>query len=266
MYTNLISDVIIIIMKKNRVLVSDYDETIRVNNSISNETINAINAWYDSNYFIVASGRSLNSLKSNLDSFKVNYDYLISNNGGVIVDKNDRLLFISYINYDVALSLIAHVDKLDISAYVVNDGIKRAMKVKDQARLSNRYNDADDFIDYDEMITQKRIAQLIVLVDSFEIAVSIAEVINDKFEDIVAYPNKTCVDIVCKGINKSSGIKFINDIHGFDQIYTIGDSSNDIDMIQKYNGYAVKNSSEDLLKVSKNVVESITDLIENITN
>ena len=47
-------------------------------------------------------------------------------------------------------------------------------------------------------------------------------------------------------------------------IYTIGDGNSDIEMINYYNGYCMKNSVDNLKKSSKNVYDSVSTLIEYI--
>ncbi len=47
-------------------------------------------------------------------------------------------------------------------------------------------------------------------------------------------------------------------------VYTIGDGVNDVEMILKYNGYGMKNSSQVIYKVTSKFCNTVSELIENI--
>lgn len=49
-----------------------------------------------------------------------------------------------------------------------------------------------------------------------------------------------------------------------DNVFTIGDGVNDIDMIRKYNGYRVINSCKELDSITNRVIDNVSDLIEKI--
>ncbi len=47
-------------------------------------------------------------------------------------------------------------------------------------------------------------------------------------------------------------------------VYAIGDGVNDVEMILKYNGYGMKNSSQVIYKVTNKLCNTVSELIENI--
>ena len=49
-------------------------------------------------------------------------------------------------------------------------------------------------------------------------------------------------------------------------VYTIGDGINDIEMIRDYNGYRVRNSCKKLVSVTDRVIDNVSDLISRISN
>jgi len=53
-------------------------------------------------------------------------------------------------------------------------------------------------------------------------------------------------------------------ISDFENVYTIGDGANDVEMIEKYNGYGMKNSTESGLKVTNKLVDNVYELLEEI--
>ena len=76
-----------------------------------------------------------------------------------------------------------------------------------------------------------------------------------KTSEAVAGPNK---------INKAVAIKKILELENTDEVYVIGNGSSDIEMIEEFNGCAVKGSIDEVLKISKKVYSSVAELVEVI--
>ena len=91
-----------------KLLVSDYDGTIKtydknpnfVEKIIFRENIKTINNFIKDNRFVIATGRNTKSIYDETKKYKILYDYLISYNGRVIVDKNNNIINAEYINRD----------------------------------------------------------------------------------------------------------------------------------------------------------------------
>ena len=49
-----------------------------------------------------------------------------------------------------------------------------------------------------------------------------------------------------------------------ENIFTIGDSYNDIEMIKNFNGYCVNNAKEEIKKISQKQYKSVSKLIEEL--
>ena len=75
------------------------------------------------------------------------------------------------------------------------------------------------------------------------------------------------LEIVSKNINKYKSLKILLRKLRVSQkdVYAIGDSYTDIEMVKNFNGYAVGNSIEEIKKVSKEVVSNVSELIEKIS-
>lgn len=75
------------------------------------------------------------------------------------------------------------------------------------------------------------------------------------------------VEIVSCKASKSLMIEKILDKEKIERnnVYTIGDGINDIDMMKKYNGYKVKKTCEELNSVTNRVIDNVSDLISRIS-
>ena len=74
------------------------------------------------------------------------------------------------------------------------------------------------------------------------------------------------MEIISQDTNKSNAIKVLSHNLNIDksQIYTIGDSYNDINMIKDYNGFCMKNSITELKSISQKEYTSVSNLVMDI--
>ena len=66
--------------------------------------------------------------------------------------------------------------------------------------------------------------------------------------------------------SKVQSIDIISRLHNINSsdIYCIGDRDNDLDMIKKYNGYAIQGAKEHIKKDSLSIYNSVADLANDI--
>lgn len=74
------------------------------------------------------------------------------------------------------------------------------------------------------------------------------------------------MSIVDKRADKVFGVDFITEKLNIkkENVYTIGDNNNDINMIKKYNGFALENSIEEVKSVASKEFKEVKDAIESI--
>ena len=80
------------------------------------------------------------------------------------------------------------------------------------------------------------------------------------------HPNFSYLCIKPKNIDKSSTIDYLKkDLNlNTNNIYVIGDSDNDYEMIKKYNGVALDSSCQKVLDIATKVYSSVSDYIKEI--
>ena len=69
------------------------------------------------------------------------------------------------------------------------------------------------------------------------------------------------------GVSKSSPIKYLEDKYELDKrsIYTIGDNTNDYELIRDYNGFRIGNN-KDIVDVSLKKYNAVYELVDDINN
>lgn len=226
-----------------KLVVSDYDDTfsIDINKNIeyANKFIN------DGNLFVIATGNSYQEYIDKLGKKCFNASYIILNHGSLII-KNDNVIYEEPLINELSKNIYKDIMNSNYNSYFYcNKDIGRANDVLDKTvKINVVFCNNKDAVDFKNRIL-KRYSNLVNCYLMYDVLV---EIISSKTSKI-------------KAIKK---IMELENIKG-DCVYTIGDGYNDIEMIKEYNGYAIKNSVEELKKVSKKEIDSVYGLINEIS-
>ena len=94
------------------------------------------------------------------------------------------------------------------------------------------------------------------------------EIINKKYSEFVTSYNITSssIEIISNKTNKSKAIQILADKLEIDKtnIYTIGDSYTDIQMVKDFNGYCMQDSVKELKEVANREYKSVSSLVDDI--
>ena len=231
---------------KMKMLVSDYDQTFYINDNDIEKNKKAVEQFQNKgNIFVIATGRSYLDFKNKLDLYNFNYDYVILNHGATILDKDNNI----FANYSIDSNIIKDIYE-DLN-------IKESINSFNCSELESR-------VDFNH----QNLTKINVKYNSREEAMRINKIINDKYSNYVVsyFVNTNSIEIISNQTNKSNAINILIERLGLskDDIYTIGDGYSDIDMIKDFNGYAIKDSVEELKQVSIKEYESVSDLINDM--
>lgn len=208
-----------------KLIVSDFDLTFFDDNYAEN--IKLINDFVDKgNIFVIATGRSYELLKKEIENKNIKFKYLICSDGAIILDETLNIL--KQIVFDECINeIIEHLKK-------------------DSNLLS---------IDIDS--NAEGISGVYCIFNDIEYASKALENIKKKY-NVDGYVTTHGINIINKGISKVNGIDYIKGILKIEDknIYTVGDSINDVEMIEKYNGYWI----------GKNNLSNFKEFIEKIDN
>ena len=234
-------------MKK--ILISDYDGTFYQNDIDIKKNIDKVDEFRTSgNLFVLATGRSYVDLKMKIDKYKIPYDYLILNHGALLLSKDLEILKVFTLDKELVGNILDYVNNKDIYDVVLISTFDK--NVKD---ISN-------------------IVKIMLKLYSYDKALEVKNYIDERYTNIKSYlvseDDHYLVEIISINASKSLMIERIVVIENIkdNNIYTVGDGINDIDMIKKYNGYRVKNSCVELVYVTNKVVDSVSDLITKLVN
>lgn len=232
-------------MSLRKMIVSDYDETFYLNDKdIENNKIAVDEFRKHGNIFVIATGRSYFDLQNKVNMYHFEYDYALINHGSTIIDKNNNIIY----NFSIENQIINNL-KNDLE-------LDKTDKYFCCSKLESR-------VDLSHIDLTK-----IALVYNNEVDVKkLSSRINKKYKEINSYPvTKNMLEIISKKTDKSKSIKLLSEHLELSNIYTIGDGYSDISMVRDYNGYAMKNSVNELKNVANKEYESVSKMIKDILN
>ena len=221
-----------------KIFVSDYDQTFYLNDEDIEKNKIAINEFRKKgNIFVIATGRSYFDFQNKVDEYNLNYDYVIINHGATILDKNNNILINFPIKNDLQL-------EKSIEGYCCSGLESRVdFNHKNLTKINARYNSKEEAMKISDNIN----AKYFEFVNSYYVTINSLEIISNK-------TNKSkAIDLL---INKLKLSK--------ENVYTIGDGYSDIEMVKNFNGYAMKESVDELKKVAKKEYDSVSELINEI--
>lgn len=233
-------------MKK--IIISDYDETLYTDEKSMLINIDMINQFRNKkNLFVIATGRNFDSLKQEIMKYNIRFDYLILNHGAVTLDSKLKVIGNSNINNNIVGSILK--DKIVLKKYIKS------------IKLFDIFNEDIESMSY--FVTKVEI----ILADHKYIK-KVISYINNKYIGIRFYvveeDNYSAIEIVSANTNKCSAIKkiLIKEKINSENVYTIGNGYNDLEMIEEYNGYGMKNSEQRIKKAASKLYDNVSDLIK----
>ena len=247
-----------------KVLASDLDGTLVHQNVLGDENKNALKKFTSSGgFFIISTGRPYDSVDKLVKNHDLKVDYFVLLNGALITDKNGVSLFqesISYNNVEKILEMVNDYDTITSLQTGYKSYLLKGVPLFE--------NDFEKINSLDE-ISHKNISLISLIFKDYDIDEldKICDSINKKFgEDIVCYRNTFCIDVVPKGCSKGEGVKFVCERENIDysDLYTIGDSFNDISMFNiTENSFTFTECEEGVKKYANNIVNSFSDCVED---
>ena len=233
-------------MKK--ILASDYDGTFYLNDSDIQNNINEIRKKKkNGNIFLIATGNNYEAFMKPIRKYNIEYDYLVLDDGGAILNKDGKMIYTTFIEPKVVKELYEMIkNESDNIAEFSQWKMEKEYNEENITKISTRIKDVNK---------AKKLTQDIK--EKFGNYVNVYTMIFDEINIVEA--------ISCK-IDKMKAIELIAEIENVhkNNIYVVGDGYNDIMMIKHFNGYCMENSVKELLDICPNKVKNIASLVKKI--
>lgn len=244
-----------------KILFFDVDSTLysHKSNGIPKSTIEAIKqARLNGHIIVLATGRS-KKLTDLLDIFKyIEFDYFVTINGTLVLDKYDNIIFSLPCNQKAVLNVLKLVDKHNLNVCFIN---------KDDYYL---YKDEDkrSHLGYDPLHIPIPLKKEYLYEDIYQLNLFCEdEYVNEFIELTGEYLSYSKLDnygydVYAKDQTKATGIKHLLEYLNVDvkDTFSFGDGHNDKEMIEYCGvGIAMGNAIDKVKKAS----DYITDDIDN---
>lgn len=234
-----------------KLLVSDYDGTYATGRIAMALNAKAIRKFMDNgNAFVLSSGRSYRSLAFEAKINDIPYSYLATCDGSMLFDKDGNNLMYNKMPDDIVNELKP----------IINIGVHRQIEYMHEKKYDPYH------------ILGTDIAGVAFIIDKWKIT----DEFKREYEKIKkAHPELSFIVynwqdeyyfmVKPKNVTKSTTIAELGKILQIpkSEIYTIGDNSNDYEMIRDYNGYMI-GDNPDIMEVALKRYRSVHELINDI--
>ena len=194
------------------------------------------------------------------DVCRGNIDFVVALNGAQIIDLDGEFIR----DHKNDMKLIA-----DLWSFVRGNENVIFMGVaygKDYAVLGEA--DGDGRTTIETLLTKSpTFHQTNIPCRSVEAAMELSDLVKEKFGDYLnPQRNGTTIDIPPAGIDKGTGLADVAASFGIDpdKVYTVGDSYNDLAMIKRFHGCAVKRAEQIVKDGAEAIVPDVAGVIEYI--
>jgi HAD superfamily hydrolase (TIGR01484 family) len=229
---------------------SDFDRTLYFRDGFHKDDLNAIQKWQsEGNLFGVCTGRSLGGVLEPTEG-RIHYDFFILATGSLILDRNQEPLYENSIPNTAVMEITKQYQDMYRIAY------------------NCRENFHSLYDDYEICVVMKSLDELPKEVFGISFATpdtmtahEICKILNQSFP-VSAFNNGQFVDITAKGCSKGNALHILKEKMAIDEIHCMGDSYNDISMLENGDVSFTFDSSPELVRSkAKHILSSLKDAL-----
>lgn len=251
-------------MKKNAIF-TDLDGTFLTSKKTVSETNKEMIGEFKKRggMFSMATGRNLKGIKSILEEVDVDFPVVLCNGAVVYDSKNKECVSIKLITREV----ISEVFDMYLR-YKEELGLTLIGSTVNEIYIHNDLEELKKWLNKD--VTSRWVRKPL---DEIKVKDLIKITFIAKRENILMFSEKIsrynhfisaqdCIDVVPEGVSKWTGIQKSLEYAGaeIDQIFTFGDSPNDIEMLQgAHTGIAMKNGCDTIFDRADHITEFTND-------
>lgn len=258
-----------------KILASDYDGTLKQYSEVMGKaTIDKrdreaiVRFRKQGNLFGIVTGRSKGMIYQELEKYGIEWDFLVAQNGSVIWNRGLKVLYAREISHPTADALVKVLKTKKTYCYGISDLELSGTLYQDEKWFApSEVEDVKVTVLTDQVYKEMKIISFFIKACSVEEAEELAEELNREFAgELTFHCNKDAIDVTPYGVNKETGVRWIEEYYSPQEIAVIGDALNDLPMIRAYHGYYISGGNQQLKQYGKrefaNIAECITHMME----
>ena len=251
-------------MAKKKVFASDFDGTLYfylADVKLPPENVEKIKEFQEAGHvFGLCTGRQVGGLTPFIGGI-VEPDFYITSSGANIIDGNFEEIQKRGVDRDIADQL---VKKYNTPDYRMTLDVEGDICVFSKMDYPGKYYVITGVDDAPEGL----IHQVSIHTESIDEAIRVTNEVNERFGDsVTAFQNVLEVDIAPKGCSKGLGVRKLKEYMGDCILYGIGDSMNDLPLIEESDvSFTFPYAPEELQKKVTKVVENIVEALDYAMN
>lgn len=209
----------------------------------------AVNRWREAGgYFGFSTGRILPLIEKELKDPKLLVDFMIVANGALVLDEVGQVIFHQQFEPDMTQAIIHYLTvqtSLDFICSDGKDGYHTPRVLQPSSSMHHVFQQLKETGLFQlslEEITTRGISQFSIVDLTPEQVGQITAELEFLFENqVTVYPNRSSIDLSPIGISKAVGIQKVVQHYQLkpEEVICMGDSWNDVEMIQDYQGLTV---------------------------
>ena len=205
--------------------------------------------------FGLCTGRSLVGVRDVIGPY-IRPDFYILASGALVVDGEENVLF----KKCLPLETVKEIYERYCSS------LRAVIQANDTVYTFQEENYLQTHIDSFEELRDGYVYGLSIAAPDVETAAAVTARINDLFGDeVTAFHNVTHIDVVPKGCSKGSGIEVVRRAFSVREMYGIGDSFNDLPLLQSVDHpYTLTHAPEELQRAAEGIVRGVSELLDRI--
>lgn len=224
-----------------KVLASDFDLTLYVpDEEVVKKNVIAIRSFMkQGNLFGIVTGRNYSSVKQLLNQYDIPYHYLVCQDGAKLFDSMDYCFSTIYLSREDIIQILPVLEQYNFD-YYLDDGYNQTENMDDCVKvvgiIGDRRKEAQQVVDH--------------LLDM----------------GFYAYLSVEHINIMDGSVNKKDALEKVL-VHADcykDDLYVIGDSVNDYEMLSSFQGALMKNHSKELDQLGKKTYNTLYEYIEEL--
>lgn len=254
-----------------KLAATDFDGTFcPIRAAVPEENLAAVRKWQAAGHkFGINTGRGIQLIGLELEKYEtLAPDFLICNNGAVIVDGRGEILASLVYPQDVLAGVL--------SLPQFAEGRDPLLVITERETFSLRPNpDVELGIGVMPEVTlaaakaMPGVVQLSMRCETTEAAEAVARAVHDAFPQFVGNINRNYLDLNLEGADKAAGIARLLAVTGWqvapEDLFVIGDDKNDLPAIERYHGYTVETAADFMKQAARAVYPTVGDmLLENL--